>query len=391
MAAAAALRITAACSRIKPEVYETSNGKVIVEDEFLNFISIKIKTLSQDEIVLLASNNFSSDWIEHSKKLLFELCPTTQRNIKHKGTQKDVNNVKDCLKLLNERGEDIPRFVSHYLDELPPVGIGNMDTSALLGRMERLSREVSTLRGILETQASVSENFGAATAALDRRMTEIEEIRGSSGRASTASGSQERETLVSAGLVHQALEETASTQTSSPAWNIVVKEGRRKPPQKPPKLTVQLKPGRKQTRSKRETKMGIVGTGTDVSNIPVIKTKLVSVFATRFSPDLDADTLRDYLTGKLGNSVMCRKIETTRNRFSSFHVTAECNEVGEIYEPQLWPEGIYVRRYFEARRPKGDSDSAAHISVGEAGLQQQCPMFGRIPVAPQGSSSQAAA
>ena len=53
------------------------NGKVIVEDELLNFIVVKIKTLSHDEIVLLTTNNFSSEWIEESKRLLFDVCHTT--------------------------------------------------------------------------------------------------------------------------------------------------------------------------------------------------------------------------------------------------------------------------------------------------------------------------
>ncbi len=77
-------------SRLKPEIYNTVDGKIIVEDEFLNFLAVKIKTLSQDEIVLLAAKTFNSDWIEASKKVLFELCPTTQRNVSHKGPQKDV-------------------------------------------------------------------------------------------------------------------------------------------------------------------------------------------------------------------------------------------------------------------------------------------------------------
>ena len=68
MAAAAASRAAAACARIKPEIYRTTDDKVIVEDEFLNFLVIKMRTLSQDDIVLLAANNFSSEWIEASKK-----------------------------------------------------------------------------------------------------------------------------------------------------------------------------------------------------------------------------------------------------------------------------------------------------------------------------------
>ena len=85
----------------------------------------------------------------------------------------------------------------------------------------------------------------------------------------------------------------------------------------------------------------------------MVTTKLVNVFATKFSPTLDADTLRDYLTGKLENeTVTCRKIESTRSRYGSFHVTAECNNVADMYNPKLWPAGTYVRRYYEAHGPK---------------------------------------
>ena len=164
-----------ACPRTKPAIYKMDNGKVIVEDELLNFIVVKMKTLSHDEIVLLTTNNFSSEWIEESKRLLFDVCPnTTLRCVAHKGPQKDMNNIKACLKVLNECGENIPRFVSHYLDELPPVGFGNMDASALLSRVEQLSQEVSGLRRALETQAEVSENLGASVAAMDRRVTAVE-------------------------------------------------------------------------------------------------------------------------------------------------------------------------------------------------------------------------
>lgn len=36
-----------------------------------------MRTLSQDELIILAMHNFSSAWIEESKKLLFEVCPQT--------------------------------------------------------------------------------------------------------------------------------------------------------------------------------------------------------------------------------------------------------------------------------------------------------------------------
>lgn len=62
----------------------------------------------------------------------FELCLTKQRNTTHKGTHKDMNNIKDCLKLLNECGENISRFDSYHLDELPPGCLGATQQDGML-------------------------------------------------------------------------------------------------------------------------------------------------------------------------------------------------------------------------------------------------------------------
>ncbi|KAL7387451.1 hypothetical protein ABVT39_023677 [Epinephelus coioides] len=289
---------------------------------------------------------------------------------------KDVNNVKDCLKLLSERGESIPRFVSHFLDKIPSVGFGNMDASALLSRMERLSQEVSMLRGVMETQANVSENLGLATATLERRLTDIETPHESIWANEAAPGPKQRETPAP-----RLPGEDAKQQPLSPVWSRppVLKEGKPKP-QKALKMAVLLRPGF-QNRSKREQcKGGIIGTGT-ASNITVVKTKLVSVFASRFSPDLDADTLCAYFTEKLGKSVTCRKIDSTHNRFSSFHITAECNEVAD---PQLWLSGVYVRRCFRLK-----INSVRSACGSETGTQREYSENVFAPEAPQGSNGHA--
>lgn len=81
--AAAACGVAAGRSKIrtKPEIYRTDTGQVIVEDEFLNFLYVKLKTVKQDEIVLMAVDHFGSEWIVNSTKLLFELCPGSTRKL----------------------------------------------------------------------------------------------------------------------------------------------------------------------------------------------------------------------------------------------------------------------------------------------------------------------
>ncbi len=147
------------------------------------------------------------------------------------------------------------------------------------------------------------------------------------------------------GVTSELDEVTAGALTQ--AWTIVVKEGRRLK-HVPQSATDQCVPARKEKR-----KMGITGTS-NVCAIKTVTSKLVSVFATRFDPALDADILRGYLVEKLQNqTVVCRKIAPTQGRYSSFHVTAECNDVGCVYDPDLWPAGIYVRHYYNARRAGG--------------------------------------
>uniref|UniRef100_A0A1A8RRE2 Uncharacterized protein n=2 Tax=Nothobranchius rachovii TaxID=451742 RepID=A0A1A8RRE2_9TELE len=220
-------------------IYMTADGKTVVEDELLNFIVVKMRTLSQNEIVLLVSNNFSAEWIEESKHLLFELCSSSVRHIRHKGQQKDSNNIKDCLKVLNECDENIPRFVFHYLDELPPVGFGNLDASALLSGIEKLYRELACLRTAVEPQVKAGENLGAAVAVVDHRLR--------------------------------------------------VLEGTHNPPKQPEDLKV----------------------------------------------------------------------------------SAECGEVSDMYDPQLWPAGTYVRRFFEPSKRRFNKTSCAE---GELQLQPAAPV-----------------
>lgn len=113
-----------------------------------------------------------------------------------------------------------------------------------------------------------------------------------------------------------------------------------------------MQPRFKQAHPKRESKkVGITGTGTE-DKIQVNTTKLVSVFATRFAPSLEADMLCNYLIEKLGNeTVTCRKIESAHSSFGSFH-TSECANIDVMYNPQLWPAGTYIRWYYEARGHK---------------------------------------
>lgn len=394
--------------RMKPQIYKTIDGMLIVQDEFLNFLAVKIKTMCQDELVILASKHFDSQWIESSRKVLFELCPNTkQRFVAFKGHQKDVNNIKSCLKVLNECGENIPHFVSHFLDELPPVTFNSMDVSNLLSKMERLHSEICALRQAVKLQADVGEDLRTVTSTIDRRVAVMERHMVSHG--GIQPGVDMSATRISSTGVHVTAEagETPGEQAmpsgsqvttgfelptddatqegctenvevaavnkntegtvapiNSPKWSLVVKQGQR---MKDESHSARIK--QRTNKSERKRPEPIHGTGTQ-SHIRAVRTKLVNVFATKFLPDLDAEELRSYLKEKLGRDVQCERIVTGNTRCSSFKVSIECEDVSEVYNPELWPEGSLVRRYYESRKMTHKAaavTTVAHSATGSAG------------------------
>lgn len=385
-------------TRTKPEIYSTDSGKVIVEDEFLNFLFIKLKTVKQDEIVLLAVNHFASEWITNSTKLLFELCPgTTRKLVAHTGPQKDSKNVRSCLKLLNEAGENVPRFVSHNLDELPPVTFSSLDVSCLLGKIEQLGADINTMKQAVSIQTNTCNDLRVITEDINQRLGIIEQPRanqegGPTSQTNKPGKSQGNTTHQACEKTHDDLEiqiteedssqkvdnsassldgSTSSTRVNpnvawsevaaTPPWILAQGTRRRnRSKQIPENAATNAKPRLNLIKGKKTG--GIVGTGTG-GDIQVIKSKLVSVFATKFSPDLDSETLTSYMENKLERKVTCQKLETVHSRFSSFKITAECKEVSEMYNPELWPEGTFVRRFYEARKPKSTVGPLAMMDV----------------------------
>lgn len=336
---------------------------------------------------------------------MFELCPgTSQRCVAYKGQHRDANNIKLCLKVLNECGSNIPRFVSYYLDELPPVTFSSLDVSCLLRRMEQLCAEVGALKHITQLQTGVCEQVCAEAVEINHRVSVLECRSGNPTASAVAAAgispgskkafhhgpgnAKEPTPGVRGGehamAVEQGVEGLADlhimgdafarcpepvqcrrdgtvavdaatgkdpagsvSSTGSPSWSKVARNGRAW--QKTMFVATALGGHATTAGRKRSGPASIIGTGT-MSTIKTVKTKIVSVFATKFSPELDADTLADYLKSKLNRVVTCQKIDNARSRVGSFKVTAECNDIGEMYTPELWPEGALIRRYYEPRK-----------------------------------------
>lgn len=226
---------------------------------------------------------------------------------------------------------------SHYLDELPPVTFNNLDVSSLLSKMERLHSEISTLRHAVKLQADVGENLRSVTATIGSRVDAVERRLEPSngGGPAILAGEKSKElakkwangsfpgspadptcvcapasprtklTLSDVSVCAEAGEGSGTTSVcpspggiadNSPKWSRVVKKGWARSNHAEGQIA--LRAGKSERRGSKP----IVGTSAQL-NIRVIRTKLLRVFATRFSPDLDAETLSEYLSGQLGQQI----------------------------------------------------------------------------------------
>ena len=175
MAAAAQWRCeVGAFARNKPVIYQTVDGQTIVEDKLLNFLLIKSRTLDQDNIIKIVKTSFSSQRIEASKDTKAELFPDSKRWTVHRGEKKDELYIKMCLAVFKVMGELGPRFVSHFIDELPPISLKHVDVSVLLGRRQQINNDIELLKESLTSQAAVSEKLLEVSGSINQRLVAVE-------------------------------------------------------------------------------------------------------------------------------------------------------------------------------------------------------------------------
>ena len=88
-----------------------------IVDELLCFLSNKIDVLPPQAIEDLCATSFDGIEIENSKKRLFDLCAdeNSSRFRLRQGPKKSAVNVDDMLRLLQEKGSDVPVFVARDL------------------------------------------------------------------------------------------------------------------------------------------------------------------------------------------------------------------------------------------------------------------------------------
>ena len=74
------------------------------------------------------------------------------------------------------------------------------------------------------------------------------------------------------------------------------------------------------------------------------------IFVYRVHKETSEEDMRDFMDS---NGFDVRAIECTSkpdSLFKSFHVTIPLSQVEKAFDPQLWPEGVWMRKYWPIRK-----------------------------------------
>lgn len=106
-----------------------------------------------------------------------KLQGTTRKLVAHTRPQKDSKNVRNCLRLLNEAGENVPWFVSHHLDELPRVTFNSLDVSCLLGKIKQLGADITNMKQAVSLETKTCNDLRIITADINQHMGAFEQTK----------------------------------------------------------------------------------------------------------------------------------------------------------------------------------------------------------------------
>ena len=315
---------------------------------------------------------YGDEEIESSKKKLFDLCAdeSTSRRKVRKGPRKNKQNLEDMIKLLQEKGSDVPVFVARDLSKLPPV---NFDSVVFTETNKKTRDDVEMLKECIGTQNSAFDSLRKVVTDVESRVKHLERdndqtsVKVVDGPSSTAASDttpgptaidQRPSNRTYAQQVSSGPSESGSVAGSKvDTWSTVTRvNGRIKKvcegtqiqprPQKPKGITGNVKDSGLQTVPKQ------------------VRIRVASIFATRFGPNVTSIDLEGYLRGKLNLDLKVERVATRYNTYASFHVTCECPDPSVFMTDDLWPESTFVRWW---REPKPTQARGYQVLAARSG------------------------
>ena len=77
--------------------------------------------------------------------------------------------------------------------------------------------------------------------------------------------------------------------------------------------------------------------------------RFVSVFVSRLDPNTSPSALEQCIMDTHKLAAKCTQLKVKYNSYTSFKVEVMCDSVSIFYNPEKWPAGLYLRKFFNTK------------------------------------------
>ena len=111
--------------------------------------------------------------------------------------------------------------------------------------------------------------------------------------------------------------------------------------------------------TKQKSSSGVVGTALDTNLTITDRKRLGKVFATRYGPNVDISCVKSDLEDKFkittgtDHIVNVERVIYKYDYYSFLKITCMCNDMLVLYNPYIWPNGIFVKCWIDHSKSRG--------------------------------------
>lgn len=364
-------KVAVSSTSTSTENHIDKNNPVII-NEVLTYISNKMDLLAKDTLVLICSDFYTNEVIESAKALAFKSCNSKKRLQRRQGDPKltKKKNIEDIYDVIaNCDINKLPIFVARDLQNIPPVDLTHIDVSTLTSDIRDLKKSnqqasncdiSSDLLNIknelrMETKQEIEEmkdQLASIHALLKQTAPKSSCMTQDNNHSSTViiDGNDE-------GVIEERHENSPET-----SWSEVVRRKNR-PPSPKQVRSVTFMDNREEnytsaigsrsnqlqgTVTNRRPSL-LLGTGRS-SNIAAVKKRTWSLFISRANTETTSDDIVYHVRSIMPRAnVECNQLQTRYNTYKSFKLNVVCENIETLMDPNSWPEGILVRKFFTPR------------------------------------------
>jgi len=340
-----------------------------IADDVLCYLSTARHTLPKETIVMNACAYYAPEKILAAKEVIHNVF--CERMIARKKSANQPNptivDLYDIVNLLEKHdGEDLPKFLASNYNSLPPCGFEPMAAiiSSLRDEICAISAELSQLK---ENNAKDQRAFEEVIC-IKQDISDIKVSLSSMAKKNFSvidgveKGSQQTDaSLASAPLYSRALQSNnaaiSNNASVKPVVSVVTSElvpvG--VAPVVQSNLSTDEAPFRQVRRGRRRRtreQSRVCGTGvagTEGLAAATQENRDLDIFVGGCSLESTLDDIKNHCISKNINVKNVCILETKAIWYKAYKVTVPASDRDRLLVPELWPHGVFVRKYYNAR------------------------------------------